>query len=83
MWQIQIKHDVARSVCYQFKDKLAEFLRATDGLPDDLNDLQERGIRIVVGDKNDPETPLASCRDAAFSPSACVCECVHARDIRG
>ena len=71
-YQCQIKHDVARSVCYQFKDKLSEFLRVTDGVPDDLNQLQENGIRIVVADKNDPEWALSKVRVGACVK---ICAC--------
>jgi len=55
LYQCQIKHDVARSVTYQFRDKMAEFLRVTEGVPDDLNQLAENGIRLITADKNDPE----------------------------
>ncbi len=54
LYQVQVKQDVARSICFQFKDKFAEFLRVTDGVPDTLAELQENGVRLIIGDKNDP-----------------------------
>ena len=59
LFQCQIKQDVARSVCYQFRDKFADFLRVTEGVPNTLAELQDTcGIRLLIGDKNDPAASL-------------------------
>jgi len=72
LWQCQIKHDVARNVCYQFKEKFAEFCRVTSGVPDTLAELQERGIRLLIGDKNDPVPALVCPALLLFFCSECA-----------
>ena len=58
LYQCQIRHDVARSITYQFRDKWADYIRSCPDTPDTLAELQDEcGIRLVVGDKNDPEEP--------------------------
>ena len=65
LWQLQIAQDTARSITYQFRDKLADFLRVTPNVPDTIQDLQEEcGIRLVVGDRN--VRSLGVCRARCF-----------------
>ena len=59
LWMVQISQDSARPITYQFRDRFSDFLRVTEGAPDNLQDLQEKcGYRLVVGDRNDALTDL-------------------------
>ena len=55
LYQVAIKHDVPRPITYQFREKLASFLQATKDVPDTIAELQDAGIRLIVGDRNDPD----------------------------
>ena len=68
MYQCQIRHDVARSITYQFKDKFADYIRSCPNTPDTLAELQDKcGIRLVIGDKNDPAKSLEHLRTFLLS----------------
>jgi len=64
LYQVQIRHEAPRSLCYQFQAKFADFCKNTEGVPDTLAELQEHGIRLIIGDKNDPE----GCRFVQWRP---------------
>ena len=56
LWQLQLSQDSARPLTYQFRDRFSDYLRSTKDVPDTLQELQDEcGIRLVVGDKNDPD----------------------------
>ena len=54
LWQIQISHDTPRPITYHFRDRISDFLRTSDGLPDTLRELEDEcGIRLLIGDLNE------------------------------
>ena len=49
LYQCQIKQDSARSLDYQFRERFQDYCRATAGVPDTLQELQDKcGIRLVL-----------------------------------
>jgi len=65
LFQVQIKQDVARSVVlYQFREKFGEFIREAHGHT--LLDFADKhGIRLVIGDANDPARCLGGTLSSA------------------
>ena len=67
LWQLQLSQDSARPLTYQFRDRFGDYLRSTKDVPDTIQELQDEcGIRLVVGDKNDPDDvagPFYVCAD--------------------
>ena len=65
LFQVQIKQDVARSVVlYQFREKFGEFIREAHGLTL-LEFADKYGIRLVIGDANDPVRCLGGALSSA------------------
>ena len=53
LWQLQITHEVQRSVVFQLRDSLGDFLRSANGdnpsMPATIQDLEKQlGVRLIV-----------------------------------
>ncbi len=60
-------------ITYQFRDRLGAYLRATENMPDTVLALQDEcGMRLVIGDKQDPDDAARSA-DVRHLFVLCLC----------
>ena len=78
LWQLQITHEVQRSVVFQLRDSLGDFLRSANGdnpsMPATIQDLEKQlGVRLIVHTLYFvTRIPLMSLAIASLATGICV-----------
>jgi hypothetical protein len=78
LWQLQITHEVQRSIVFQLRDSLGDFLRSANGanpsMPATIQELEKQlGVRLIVHTLYLHASP----QNAAIAPrGSCVYMCV-------